>query len=82
MDSKRISKDDLDDLLENQIDPLGELPPGFPSSHSRFPATPSYAFVEENSQDVEVSGSLSPETVAAAKTEIRAALTRYFPHIR
>jgi len=51
MSRRRITKEELDRELESRIDPTSDLPPTFPSFHSRFPAVPSPAFLDAAQAD-------------------------------
>jgi hypothetical protein len=41
MPRQKISNAEYERQLAGQADPVGKLPPGFPSTHSRIPSTPS-----------------------------------------
>jgi len=75
MARRTITKDELDAELDGGADPIRELPVGFPSSHSRFPAIPSQAFVESASAD-EAS---EPEVAASLRDDVRSRIARFLP---
>jgi hypothetical protein len=41
MPRQKISRAELEQQLDGQVDPVSQLPPGFPTTHSKISPTPS-----------------------------------------
>jgi hypothetical protein len=41
MPRQKISRAEFEQRLDGQVDPVSQLPPGFPSTHSKISPTPS-----------------------------------------
>jgi len=73
MPRRKISHAEFERQLAGHVDPIGQLPSGFPSTHSRIPQNPSQFVVDQVAKLEDDELEEDPdEDEKAAREEIRA----------